>query len=209
MDGSTEQLSVMKSLPPEAIEARPTFLQRCARLLLRSVGWRSVFVSPPSPKGIIVVYPHTSNWDFIIGVLYKIGAGLPARWMGKDTLFRWPLRRLLLRIGGIPVNRRERSGLVDAMLAEFARNERMWLAVTPEGTRSRTDHWKSGFYRIALAAGLPIGLGYIDYATRTVGIDTYLNLSGDPTQDFARIRAFYAGKRGRRPQNTGEIRLGD
>jgi 1-acyl-sn-glycerol-3-phosphate acyltransferase len=206
---STEQVSAMKSLPPDAIEGRPTFPQRCARLLLRSFGWRSVFASLPSPKGIIVLYPHTSNWDFIIGVLYKIGAGLPARWMGKDTLFRWPFRRLLLRIGGIPVNRRERSGLVDAMLAEFARNERMWLAVTPEGTRSRTDHWKSGFYRIALAAGLPIGLGYIDYATRTVGVDTYLNLTGDPTQDFARIRAFYAGKQGRRPENTGEIRLGD
>jgi 1-acyl-sn-glycerol-3-phosphate acyltransferase len=173
------------------------------------LGWRSVLVSLPSPKGIIIVYPHTSNWDFIIGLLYKIGAGLPARWMGKDTLFRWPFRRLLVRIGGIPVNRRERTGFVDTLLAEFAGNDRMWLAVAPEGTRSRTDHWKSGFYRIALAAGLPIGLAYIDYATRTVGVDTYLNLTGDPPQDFARIRAFYADKRGRRPENQGEIRLRD
>ena len=199
----------MKSRPPDTIERHPTLTQCCARLLLSSFGWRSVLVPLPSCKGIIIVYPHTSNWDFIIGVLYKIGAGLPARWMGKDTLFRWPFRRLLMRIGGIPVNRRERSGFVDTLLAEFARNDRMWLAVTPEATRSRTDHWKSGFYRIALAAGLPIGLGYIDYATRTVGVDTYLTLTGDPSQDFARIRAFYAGKRGRRPQNEGEIRLRD
>jgi 1-acyl-sn-glycerol-3-phosphate acyltransferase len=189
------------------IQRRPALAQRCARLLLKSSGWRSVFVPLPSSKGIIVVYPHTSNWDFVIGVLYMIGAGLPARWMGKDTLFRWPFRRLLLRIGGIPVNRRERSGFVDVLLAEFATSDRMWLAVAPEGTRSRTDHWKSGFYRIALAAGLSIGLGYIDYATRTVGVDTYLNLTGDPSQDFARIRAFYADKRGRRPENEGEIRL--
>ena len=95
------------------------------------------------------------------------------------------------------------------MLAEFARNERLWVAITPEGTRSRTAHWKSGFYRIALAAGLPIGLGFIDYATRTVGVDTYLKLTGDQTQDFAHIRAFYAGKQGRRPENTGDIGLGD
>ena len=188
---------------------RPALAQRCARLLLRSLGWRSVFMPLPSPKGIIVVYPHTSNWDFIIGVLFMIRTELPARWMGKDTLFRWPFRRLLLRIGGIPVNRRERSGFVDALLAEFARNDHMWLAVAPEGTRSRTDHWKSGFYRIALAANLSIGLGYIDYATRTVGIDTYLGLTGDPSRDFDRIRAFYADKRGRRPENEGDIRLRD
>ncbi len=186
---------------------RPSLTQRAASLLLRSVGWRSVLVTPPAPKGVIVVYPHTSNWDFIVAMLYKIGVGLPLRWMGKDSLFRWPLRRWLLQLGGIPINRREPSGFVDALLAEFARSDQMWLAVAPEGTRSRTDHWKSGFYRIAVAGGLPLGLGYIDYATRTVGIDTYLRLSGDPAQDFARIREFYAGKRGRRPENAGDIRL--
>ena len=197
----------MKSRSSETIERRPSLAQGVARVLLRSLGWRSVLVYPPSPKGILVVYPHTSNWDFIIGVLYKIGTGLPIRWIGKETLFRWPLRRLLLRLGGIPVNRRERSGFVDTLLAEFARNDWMWLAVAPEGTRSRTEHWKSGFYRIAVSADLPIGLGYIDYATRSVGADTYLNLVGDPSQDFARIRAFYVDKRGRRPEKEGEIRL--
>ena len=199
----------MKSPPREMIDCRPTPAQRCARVLLRTLGWHSVLVPPPSPKGIIVVYPHTSNWDFIIGVLYKIGSGLPIRWVGKDTLFHWSVRRLLLRIGGIPVNRHVRSGFVDALLAEFARNEWMWLAVTPEGTRSRTDHWKAGFYRIAVAGGLPIGLGFIDYATRTVGVDTYLSLIGDPPQDFARICALYADKPGRQPENAGEIRLRD
>jgi 1-acyl-sn-glycerol-3-phosphate acyltransferase len=161
----------------------------------------------PAPKGIIVVYPHTSNWDFMVGVFYKVGTGLPARWVGKHTLFRWPLRRLLLSLGGIPIRRDQRSGLVDAMLAEFSKHERMWLAVTPEGTRSRTEYWKSGFYRIALQGNLPIALGYIDYATHTVGIDTYLTLSGDVAVDFARIRAFYKDKRGRRPGNEGVIRL--
>ncbi|HEV2230113.1 MAG TPA: 1-acyl-sn-glycerol-3-phosphate acyltransferase [Steroidobacteraceae bacterium] len=184
-----------------------TFAQRGSGLLLRLFGWRRVFVPPPVPKGIVVVYPHTSNWDFIIGILYKIATGFQVRWVGKDTLFRWPVRRLLLRLGGIPVNRRDPSGFVDTLLAEFARAESLWLGMAPEGTRAHTDHWKSGFYRIALAGGLCVGLGYIDYATRTVGLETYVNLTGDPTQDLARIRAFYAGKRGRLPENEGDIRL--
>lgn len=184
-----------------------TFAQRGSGLLLRLFGWRRVFVPPPVPKGIVVVYPHTSNWDFIIGILYKIATGFQVRWVGKDTLFRWPVRRLLLRLGGIPVNRRDPSGFVDTLLAEFARTESLWLGMAPEGTRARTNHWKSGFYRIALAGGLCVGLGYIDYATKTVGLETYVNLTGDPTQDLARIRAFYAGKRGRLPENEGDIRL--
>ena len=188
---------------------RRSLVQRMAAALLRACGWRAVFVPLPEPKGVIVVYPHTSNWDFVVGMLFKLAVGLPARWMGKDSLFRWPVRRLFLRIGGIPVNRRERSGFVDALLAEFARHERMWLAVAPEGTRSRTDHWKSGFYQIAVAGGLPVGLGYIDYATRTVGIDTYLQMTGDVPHDLARVRAFYADKRGRRAEHAGDIRLRD
>lgn len=166
-----------------------------------------MLVPPPATKGIVIVYPHTSNWDFFIGVLFKVGAGLPIHWLGKHTLFRWPVRGLLRRMGGIPITRNQRSGFVDALLTEFARQEWMWLAVTPEGTRSRTPYWKSGFYRIAIAGALPVGLGYIDYATRTVGIDTYLKLTGVESEDFERIRAFYAGKRGRRPENAGEIRL--
>jgi 1-acyl-sn-glycerol-3-phosphate acyltransferase len=201
------QPSDMSSQSPRLTGHPPTLVQRTARALLSAFGWRCVLVPPPAPKGIIVVYPHTSNWDFIIGVLYKFGVGLPARWMGKDTLFRWPVRRLFLRIGGIPINRRERTGFVAVLLAEFARHDWMWLAVAPEGTRSHTDHWKSGFYQIAVAGQLPIGLGYIDYATRTVGVDTYLTLSGDADRDFDRIRAFYADKRGRRPQAAGDIRL--
>lgn len=186
-----------------------SLLQRCARGLLKAFGWRTVLVWPSAPKGVIVVYPHTSNWDFVIGVLFKLAVALPAHWMGKDTLFRWPVRRFFLRIGGIPINRREPSGFVTALLAEFARQDWMWLAVAPEGTRSRTDHWKSGFYQIAIAGGLPVGLGYIDYATHTVGIDTYLTLTGDPDEDLARIRAFYTDKRGRRPECASDIRLRD
>jgi 1-acyl-sn-glycerol-3-phosphate acyltransferase len=186
---------------------RPALSQRLARALLRAVGWRLTWVSLPAARGIVIVYPHTSNWDFPIGLLFKFAVGLPARWVGKDSLFRWPFRGLLVRLGGIPVNRRERSGFVGSLLAEFSGNEPLWLAMAPEGTRSYTDHWKSGFYQLAVAASLPVGFGFIDYGTRTVGVDTYAKMSGDPVRDFATIRAFYADKRGRRPGLAGEIRL--
>ncbi len=166
-----------------------------------------MYVAPPAPKGVIVIYPHTSNWDFIVGMLYKLGIGLPVRWMGKDTLFRWPLGPLFRRLGGIAVNRRAHTGFVETMLAEFAREDWMWLVIAPEGTRSRTDHWKSGFYRIAVAGRLPLGLAYLDWGTRTVGVDTYIELSGDADADFGRIRAYYEGKRGRRPAQASDIRL--
>jgi len=182
-------------------------VQRGAGLLLRLLGWQTVFVPPPQPKGIVLVYPHTSNWDFFVAVLYKLAVGFKVRWLGKHTLFRWPVRGILVRLGGIPVDRGDSAGFVDALLAEFATRESMWLGIAPEGTRGHTDHWKSGFYRIALAGGLCVGLGYLDYASRTVGVETYLKLTGDPTQDFACLRAAYAGKRGRRPQNAGTIRL--
>jgi 1-acyl-sn-glycerol-3-phosphate acyltransferase len=175
--------------------------------LLRLCGWKTSLVWPPEPHGLIVVYPHTSNWDFIIGVLFRIGHGLPARWMGKDTMFRWPFGGLLRRIGGVPINRRERSGLITALLAEFRSRDWMWLAVAPEGTRAYTDHVKSGFYQIARAADLPIGLGYIDYGRRQVGIDTYVRMTGDVEQDLATLRAFYADKQARDPTLAGELRF--
>ncbi len=192
---------------PTASGSRSSLLAVTSSALLRLLGWQPVLVDPPGPKGLIVVYPHTSNWDFPIGILYKSAVRLPARWMGKDTLFRWPIRGLMQRLGGIPVNRRAHTGFVEDMVAEFERHPWLWLVLAPEGTRARTDYWKSGFYRIALAAQLPLGLGFIDYPTRRVGVDTYITLSGDEDADLARIRAFYADKHGLRPAQAGEIRL--
>lgn len=182
-------------------------LRKACLGLLRLCGWKTSLVWPPEPHGLIVVYPHTSNWDFIVGVLFRIGHGLPAHWMGKDTMFRWPFGRLLRRIGGVPINRRERSGLIAALIEEFRSRDWMWLAVAPEGTRSYTDHLKSGFYHLALAADLPIGLGYIDYGRRQVGIDTYVRMTGDVDRDLATLRAFYADKRARVPGLAGELRF--
>ena len=154
-----------------------------------------------------MVYPHTSNWDFFVGLLWRFATGFHVRWIGKDTLFRWPIRGLLVRLGGMPVNRRESTGLIGQLAAEFARQPWMWLAIAPEGTRSYTDSIKSGFYHLALAAKVQVGLAFIDYGARVLGVSTYVDLSGDPDADLARMRAFYAGKVGKRPELAGELRF--
>jgi 1-acyl-sn-glycerol-3-phosphate acyltransferase len=175
--------------------------------LLRIFGWRSSFVWPPEPKGIIIVYPHTSNWDFPIGLTFRIANDLPANWIGKTEMFPKPFRGLLERLGGIPVDRSRSRGFVDALVQEFRRRDWMWVAITPEGTRSHTDHFKSGFYQLALAADVTVALAYIDYATRTVGMDTYVRFTGDEERDLDVIRKFYSTKRGHRPELAGDIRF--
>jgi len=154
-----------------------SLLRRSALGLLRLFGWRSSFVWPPEPKGLIVVYPHTSNWDF--------------------------------PIGGIPLDRTRATGFVDALVEEFRSRDWMWVAITPEGTRSHTEYLKSGFHQVALAAGVPVALAYIDFGTKTVGMDTYVRFTGDRERDMDLLRAFYADKRGQRPELAGDIRLKD
>lgn len=193
--------------PPCFQAERPTLLQQACLRLLRLLGWTPIMAPLPGPRGVIIVYPHTSNWDFIIAVLYRFGTGLRANWMGKDTLFRWPLRGLLLRMGGVPINRRAASGFIGAAVQQYAGSEWMWLALAPEGTRSHTDHIKSGFYQIALRADVPCGLAFIDYPSKTIGIAQYVRFSGNTDEDVALLRKFYADKRGRLPDQAGDIRF--
>jgi len=180
---------------------------RIARVLLRLIGWRLAYAPPPGPKAVVVVYPHTSNWDFPIGVIGRAALDLPLRYVAKHTLFRWPFGMLFRGLGGIAVDRRVSTGLVEQLRAQFDAHDTFYLAITPEGTRSRTEYWKSGFYQLARAARVPVGLGFIDYGGRRIGIDTWLELSGNADTDMARIAAFYADKRGFLPEKAGPVRL--
>ncbi len=184
-----------------------TGLQVFSAWLLGLFGWRVELVPPAVQKCVVIFYPHTSNWDFVIGIIARTVIWLPIYWAGKDSLFRWPFGGLFRWLGGIPVNRREHTGLTERLAREFAQRKRFYLAITPEGTRSRTDHWKSGFYRLALMAKVPLALAFIDYPRRQIGIGAYLDLSGDEHQDLDAIRRFYADKTGRQPGNQGDIRF--
>jgi len=181
--------------------------RRWARRLLALAGWEVDILVPPGPKCVVAVYPHTSNWDFLVGYLAKLASGLPMHFVGKHTLFRWPLRSILRRMGGIPVDRRRPGGFLPQVVREMNARPWMWLAIAPEGTRSYVDHWKSGFYRIAVEAKVPIGLAFIDWRSRVVGLRIYLEPTGDEAEDLARIRAEYEGKAGKRPELAGPIRF--
>lgn len=182
-----------------------TLRQRIAQYLLKLCGWSVETTAPQVPKYVLVVAPHTSNWDFPYGYLGKMALGLHLHWVGKHTLFRWPFGRLARWLGGIPVDRRARHNAIQQLAAVFERRQRLVLAITPEGTRSYTKGWKSGFYYTALAAKVPLALAYINYSRKTMGIDTPFHPSGDIDADMQRIRAFYTNKVGRYPEKTGEI----
>ena len=175
----------------------------------RATGWSTILARPVPARCVIVFFPHTSNWDFVIGLLAKWAIGIQVRWVAKDSLFRTPLAPLLRRWGGIPVNRRRRSGMVGRLCSELAAHEQFRVAIAPEGTRSRTEGWKSGFYRLALAARVPLGLAYIDYARREIGIGAWIALTGDVEADMAEIARFYRDRTARRPDRVGPVRLDD
>jgi 1-acyl-sn-glycerol-3-phosphate acyltransferase len=178
--------------------------------LLRVAGWKVVLAQPVPSRCVVIFYPHTSNWDTAIGLCVKFATGLPLRFAGKDTLFNVPLLGpLLVHWGGVPVNRRKRTGFIEQMTEEFRRRDEFRLAIAPEGTRARAPYWKSGFYHLARAANVPLAFGFIDYSQREVGVGAYFDLTGDVPIDMERIRAFYADKRGRQPGNQGRVCLRD
>ncbi|MBS1140477.1 MAG: Phospholipid/glycerol acyltransferase [Proteobacteria bacterium] len=181
-------------------------LKALARTLLKLFGW-TVIEPPERPaRAVLVGYPHTSNWDGVVALFTKLALDLDARWVGKDSLFRGPLDGIFRRLGGIPIRRDVRNGFVAEMAAQFATNPNFLLVIAPEGTRSLTKGWKSGFYRIALEAKVPVALAFVDYTRRQAGILTYLTMTGDPATDIAAIAAHYEGRQGKHPELASPIR---
>lgn len=174
---------------------RPSLLSRLVRrFLIFLYRLRPVAVEGGVPvrRGILVGAPHTTNWDFI----YFIGAthdlGIRPRFMGKHSLFRWPIRRFMFDMGGVPVNRTASHNYVDTMVEAFAANPDDFLVViAPEGTRGSIREWKTGFYHIAVGAKVPIVLAWIDWPIARGGFSEPMEMTGDFAADMARIAAFY------------------
>ncbi|MCR2811617.1 1-acyl-sn-glycerol-3-phosphate acyltransferase [Microbacterium sp. zg.Y1090] len=180
-----------------------------ARIYWALSRWRLDTAPAPERPGVLIGAPHTSNWDFVIMLAIAWRLGIPVRWLGKDSLFRGWRGPIMRRLGGIPVDRDNPAGLVADVVARVQAGEVFGLVVTPEGTRGAGNHWKSGFYRIAREAGLPVTLGYVDRTTMTAGLGITVELTGDVRADMDRIRAFYADKSGLRPHLRTEPRLRD
>ncbi|MBW2493147.1 MAG: lysophospholipid acyltransferase family protein [Deltaproteobacteria bacterium] len=178
-----------------------------ARTFLGLTGWEAVGERIPDQKIVVAVAPHTSNWDLPYGLAIARLLNIRISWLAKHTLFWWPFGPLLRSLGGIPVRRDRPEEVVDQIVRAFDEAEALSLAITPEATRRHTTHWKSGFYRIAKTAGVPIQLGFIDYSRKRGGLGPAITPSGDVRADMDEIRAFFADKVGRYPEKKGEIRL--
>jgi 1-acyl-sn-glycerol-3-phosphate acyltransferase len=185
-------------LPPAVPRTRSSrFARWCARTVLRIGGWRVVGAFPDVPKAVLIGAPHSSNWDGVWGFAAKIALGLDMRVFAKHQLFRWPFGPLLHRLGVIPVNRGDARGLVEQMQARFRQEERFWLGIAPEGTRKRVERWKTGFWKIARAADVPVVPAYFHYPEKIIGVGEPFRLGDDMDADIARIRAWYAPWRGK------------
>lgn len=183
---------------------------RLARWVLGLFGWTVDAPGVPAEQGVILVYPHTSNWDFVIGLLAKWAIGLQLRFWGKDSLFKAPLLGHWMRwIGGIGVDRNSHHGIVAdtvrQMQAAADRGERFWLAAAPEGTRSLSSGWRTGAYQVAVQAGVPVGLCYFDFRRRIVSLTRFIMLTGDMQADFAAFADHLGSRVGKRPELASPI----
>lgn len=176
-----------------------------ARTALRLTGWRSVGEFPQA--GIFIGAPHTSNWDFVLTVMVLWANRIRPKVLVKQEIFWWPLGPLLKALGALPTDRRGGAGLVRQLVAQANADQSFALVIAPDGTRTKTDHWKSGFYRIARMTGMTVSLGFIDGPTRTTGVGPTITLTGDVKADMDVIRAFYADKDGVRPGRGSTVRL--
>lgn len=167
-----------------------------AIFLLKILGWRVVGELPREHKYVLIGAPHTSNWDFPLMLLAVLKIGMDVHWLGKSSLFPSLLGSVMRWLGGIPVDRSKTNNLVAQLVELFHRRDELIVLIPPEGTRSKVERWKSGFYHVAAGAGVPILLGFVDASRRELGFGPLFYPSGDYEADLQRIQSFYRDKRG-------------
>lgn len=182
-------------------------IRRLALLWFRLTGWKVEGQLPPLPKLVVIGAPHTTNWDFVMFLAVMATLGVRASFIGKHSLFKRPFGGLMRRLGGIPVRRDVRESVVEQMAAAYRAADSLVLVVAPEGTRSRSENWKSGFYHIARSAGVPIVPARIDYRKKVVVLGEALTPGDDLASDMQQLRDFYAHGVGKFPDQASPVRL--
>jgi 1-acyl-sn-glycerol-3-phosphate acyltransferase len=184
-------------------------VDRAASLALRLAGWTFETEMPDEKKYILLGVPHTSNWDGVLLLAFGQALHRPMSFMIKAEWVRGPLGPVMRRLGAVAIDRDRAGDVVGQMIEEFQRRDELVLCIPPEGTRGRAPHWKSGFYRIAVGAGVPVVPGYLDFARKRAGFGPALYMTGDVTVDMDRIRAFYqeVAPTAYAPDDFGPIRL--
>jgi 1-acyl-sn-glycerol-3-phosphate acyltransferase len=178
-----------------------------ARVWLFFMRWSTVQQEPVPDRCVVIAAPHTSNWDFPVTMAMAQVKGVPIRWLGKSQMFNKVSSPIFRAMGGISVERSSPQGLVGDLADELGRHERLALIVPAEGTRTAVEYWKSGFYRIAQQAEVPIVCAFVDRKSRSGGFGPVIHPSGDIVADMDRIRAFYADKTGLKPGRFNVPRL--
>ncbi|MCM1348865.1 MAG: lysophospholipid acyltransferase family protein [Firmicutes bacterium] len=173
-----------------------------SKALLKLAGWKVEITVPDYPKCIICVAPHTSNWDFVIGKLAYMSVGRKAGFLMKDSWFFFPMGCLFRALGGVPVARKHKGGsLVEQLVKRYKESDQLAIAITPEGTRSRTSNWHTGFLRIAYDANVPIVLGALDFGSKTVSIKETFTPTGNLEEDMRYVKNYYKPFVGKKPEN--------
>jgi len=189
-------------LPPSAPQSRGHCFSRwLGRTLLRLGGWRMVGAFPDAPKLVIILVPHTSNWDGFWGLVTKMALGVEIRVLGKAQLFWWPLGALLRWLGAVPVDRSKPHGVVAQAVELIESSERCWFVLAPEGTRKPVTQWKTGFWKIASEAGVPILTAYLHYPDKIIGIGEVFIPGDDMQADIRILREWYRPWIGKYPEN--------
>lgn len=184
-------------------------IYRMAYWLMTTLGWSFPGQKPDDKKFILLGAPHTSNWDFVITLALMHKFDIALNFMVKDQVFRGPWAGLLRSLGAMPIDRSRRVNVVDNTIEAFQKNESMVIGILPEGTRKRTEYWKSGFYHIALGAQVPLVLAKVDGKEKTLTLGPRIEVSGDMRADMARIAAYFEGAVAIYPECFGPVRLKD
>lgn len=192
------QAHAIPALPPLAPHRGYGILPGLGRGWLRLVGWRIDGELPDLARCVVAVAPHSSNWDFVHAVAAVFALGLRVSFIGKHTLFRGSLGRFMRWLGGVPVDRARANGLVEDMVDAFSRTDRLWLCIAPEGTRTRVEGFKSGFYRIALEAGVPILPVALNYRERALVLLAPVEPLSDVERGVADLKALFAARGARK-----------
>jgi 1-acyl-sn-glycerol-3-phosphate acyltransferase len=182
-----------------------TLLRGLSLAFLKLTGWKVEGSLPPDcPKCVLIAAPHTSNWDLPYTLMVGFALRLNLYWMGKERIFRAPFGGVMRWLGGISVDREKSTNLVAASVEALrAADGKVQLTVPPEGTRSKTRYWKTGFYHIAQGAQVPIVMAYMDYARKVSGLGPVFHPTGDIERDMETIKAFYAPFKGKNPDQSG------
>ena len=167
------------------------------RILLRATGWKLTGELPNEPKLMIALAPHTSNWDFVLALSVILGVGIRVSWLAKHSMFIWPFKGLLTRIGGIPVNRNLPEGIVEQAVESFRTHSKQIVAIMPEGTRSKVSRWKTGFLRIAYKAEVPVMTVSLDFPRKLIKIGPLVKLTGAEDVDLETVKSIIGRSRGK------------